>query len=317
MNAPSPHFPVMLPEVLVALAPAAQEIYVDGTMGAGGYTRAILDANPACKVIAIDRDDTAHDMAKGWAEAYAGRITFVKNSFGQLKDILRDVGVPRVHGIVLDLGVSSMQLDEGARGFSFRFDAPLDMRMDRTSGQTAADLVNNLPQEELADLIYLYGEERHSRRIAAAIVKARTLEKITTTGKLAEIIRSVVHVSPKDKIDPATRSFQAIRIAVNSELQELEDVLEAAEDVLYEGGRLVVVTFHSLEDRIVKNFMNAKSKPASSPSRHLPQHDAARSNRLSFSLLTKKPVLPSESELKINPRSRSAKLRAIIRKGDA
>lgn len=314
--ADAPHIPVMLNEVLAALKPVADEVYVDGTLGAGGYTRAILDADKNCKVIAIDRDQTAHDMAARWGSDYAGRLTLVKNSFGNLEAALSELAVESVDGIVLDLGVSSMQFDEGERGFSFRFDAPLDMRMDRNAGETAADIVNHMGEEPLANLIYLYGEERKSRHIASAIVKARAVAKITTTKQLADIVRSVVHVSPRDKIDPSTRTFQALRIAVNDELGELESVLAAAERVLKTGGRLVVVTFHSLEDRIVKNFLTEKARPAPSPSRHLPMALDAPQNRLSFSLITKKPVLPTESEMKINPRSRSAKLRGAIRLGD-
>lgn len=313
----APHIPVMLNEVLAALKPAANETYVDGTLGAGGYTRGILNADKNCNVIGIDRDQTAHDMAAQWGADYAGRLTLVKNSFGNLEDALSDLGTESVDGLVLDLGVSSMQFDEAERGFSFRFDAPLDMRMDRNTGETAADIVNGMAEEPLANLIYLYGEERKSRHVASAIVKARAIEKITTTKQLANIIRSVIHVSPRDKIDPSTRTFQALRIAVNDELGELESVLAASERVLKTGGRLVVVTFHSLEDRIVKNFLNEKARPAPSPSRHLPMAFDAPQNRLSFSLITKKPVLPTESEMKINPRSRSAKLRSAIRLGDA
>ena len=315
--ADAPHIPVMLNEVLAALKPTAGEVYVDGTLGAGGYTRGILNADKNCKVIGIDRDQTAHDMAAVWGADYAGRLTLVKNSFGNLEEALAEIAVGSVDGLVLDLGVSSMQFDEAERGFSFRFDAPLDMRMDRNTGETAADIVNGMAEEPLANLIYLYGEERKSRHVASAIVKARAIEKITTTKQLANIIRSVIHVSPRDKIDPSTRTFQALRIAVNDELGELESVLAASERVLKVGGRLVVVTFHSLEDRIVKNFLNEKARPAPSPSRHLPMAIDAPLNRLSFSLITKKPVLPTEAEEKINPRSRSAKLRSAIRLGDA
>lgn len=310
--ASNPHIPVMLNEVLAALQPAEGKVYVDGTLGAGGYTRGILAA-ASCNVIGIDRDQTAHDLAASWGADYAGRLTLIKSSFGDLQSALDSVGVDKVDGIVLDLGVSSMQFDEADRGFSFRFDAPLDMRMDRDGGETAADIVNSYPEEKLANLIYLYGEERKSRHIAAAIVKARGVQKIETTKQLAEIIRSVVHVSPRDKIDPSTRTFQALRIAVNNELGELETVLDAAEKRLNVGGRLVVVTFHSLEDRIVKNFLNERSRPAPAPSRHMPVALDAPLNRLSFSLVTKKPVLPTEKETSINPRSRSAKLRAAIR----
>ncbi len=315
MDQIAPHIPVMLNEVLAALSPKGNETYVDGTLGAGGYTRAILDAAPACHVVAFDRDQTAHDLASAWADKYQGRLTLVKNSFANLEQALQDLEVESVDAVILDLGVSSMQFDEGDRGFSFRFNAPLDMRMDRTSGETAADLVNNLPEKELADLIYLYGEERKSRQIASAIVRRRTEQKIETTFQLANIVRDVLHFSKKDKSDPATRTFQALRIAVNDELGELESVLEAAEKMLKENGRLIVVTFHSLEDRIVKNFLGSRAKPAPSPSRHLPSVvDESANSRLSFSLLTKKPVLPTEQEMKINSRSRSAKLRAAIRR---
>jgi 16S rRNA (cytosine1402-N4)-methyltransferase len=308
-----PHIPVLLDEVLAALAPVGGETYVDGTLGAGGYTRAILDrAN--CRVIAIDRDETAHDMAQAWKDKYGDRLMLVHGAFSDLGNLLAARGVEKVDAVVLDLGVSSMQIDQDQRGFSFRFDGPLDMRMDRSCGETAADLVNTLPEKELADIIYQYGEERHSRRIASAIVRARTESRIETTLQLAEIVRSVVRVSPKDKIDPATRTFQALRLAVNDELGQLERALESAEKVLGDGGRLVVVTFHSLEDRIVKEFLAQRSKPAASPSRHLPDLPSSSSLPLTFSPLTKKPVTPSDAEMKSNPRARSAKLRAAIRR---
>lgn len=309
----SPHIPVMLNEVLSALKPVAGEVYVDGTLGAGGYSRGILKADQSCKVIGIDRDQTAHDMAARWGVDYKERLILAKDSFGNLESVLDSISVAKVDGIVLDLGVSSMQFDDAGRGFSFRFDAPLDMRMDRGGGQTAADIVNSMAEEPLADLIYLYGEERKSRHIASAIIKARAISRIETTKQLADIIRGVIHVSPRDKIDPSTRTFQALRIAVNDELGELESVLAAAENVLKIGGRLVVVTFHSLEDRIVKNFLNQRARPAPAPSRHLPMAFDAPQDRLSFSLVTKKPVTPTESEMKTNPRSRSAKLRAAVR----
>lgn len=312
----APHIPVMLNEVLSALNPATGEVYVDCTLGAGGYTRGILDAHKNCKVIGIDRDQTAHELAARWGLDYAGRLSLIKNSFGNLEQALDSISVEKVDGIVLDLGVSSMQFDEAERGFSFRFDAPLDMRMDRHSGQTAADIINSYEEENLANLIYIYGEERKSRHIASAIIKARAMSKIETTKQLADIIRGVIHVSPRDKIDPSTRTFQALRIAVNDELGELESVLLAAERRLKTGGRLVVVTFHSLEDRIVKNFLNTRARPAPAPSRHMPMAYDTPPNRLSFTLITKKPVTPSENESKINPRSRSAKLRAAIRLED-
>lgn len=315
MEKVSPHFPVMLPEILEYLKPSSNEVYVDCTLGAGGYTRAILDAVPDCKVIGFDRDDTAHEMAAEWSARYGDRLVLVKSSFSNLQEELSARGIEKVDAVILDLGVSSMQFDQGDRGFSFRFDAPLDMRMDRSRGRTASDLVNHMDEKELADIIYLYGEERHSRRIASAIVKKRAEQKIETTFQLADIVRAVLPFSKKDKSDPSTRTFQALRIAVNEELEELETVLGAAENVLNENGRLIIVTFHSLEDRIVKNFLNERAKPAPSPSRHLPDLVGTSSqNRLSFSLVTKKPVLPSEHELQINPRSRSAKMRVGIRR---
>jgi 16S rRNA (cytosine1402-N4)-methyltransferase len=311
----APHIPVLLDEVLAALAPVGGETYVDGTLGAGGYTRAILD-KADCRVIAIDRDETAHEMAKVWKDKYGDRLILVHGAFSDMEELLRARGIDRVDAVVLDLGVSSMQIDQDQRGFSFRFDGPLDMRMDRSCGETAADIVNTLPEKELADIIYQYGEERHSRRIAAAIVRARAESRIETTLQLAEIVRAVVHVSPKDKIDPATRTFQALRLAVNDELGELRRALEAAEHILNDGGRLVVVTFHSLEDRIVKEFLAQRSKPAPSPSRHLPDipSSSLSSPPLTFLPLTKKPVAPSDAEMKRNPRARSAKLRAAIRR---
>lgn len=310
----APHIPVMLNEVLAALSPKDGEVYVDCTMGAGGYTRAILDA-ANCEVLALDRDQLPHEMAKEWAAPYGERLTLVKTSFSSLEEAIDAKTSAKVDAVVMDLGVSSMQMDEAERGFSFRFDAPLDMRMDRSTGETAADLVNTMGEKELADMIYLYGEERHSRRIASAILRYRQTQKIETTFQLANIVRSVLPFSHKDKSDPATRTFQALRIAVNDELGELEAALEASERVLAENGRLVVVTFHSLEDRIVKNFLATRSKLAPSPSRHIPiDVSGASQNRLTFSVLTKKPVLPTEEEIKSNPRSRSAKLRAAIRR---
>lgn len=312
MTDAQPHIPVMLAEVLAALAPKDNEIYVDGTLGAGGYTRAILEA-ANCTVIAIDRDDSAHAMAAAWKDKYGDRLRLVHGSFGDLGAHLQSLNIDKVDAIVLDLGVSSMQLDQGERGFSFRYDAPLDMRMDRTRGETAADVVNTMAEKELADMIYLYGEERHSRRIASAIVKARAEKKIETTRELTDIIRSVVHFSHKDKIDPSTRTFQALRIYVNDELGELERVLDSSETSLKQGGRLVVVTFHSLEDRIVKTFLNDRAKPPASPSRYLPDSPASNSPQ-TFTLLHRKAVAAGDAEISVNPRSRSAKLRAAVRK---
>ena len=303
----SPHIPVMLREVLQALNPCAGEIYVDGTLGAGGYTRAILEAAP-CRVIAIDRDLEAHQRAAVWSAEYGDRLTLVQNTFGNVRDSVTQA----VNGFVLDIGVSSMQIDQAQRGFSFRFDGPLDMRMDQNSGESAADLVNGMDEGDLANLIYAYGDERHSRRIAKAIVEERKIQPITSTGKLASIIRTVSPKSRKDDIDPATRTFQALRIAVNDELGELERALAGAEHILSPGGRLVIVTFHSLEDRIVKNFLKERSGDVPSPSRYLP--DAPRGeNAPTFKLLSRKAIEAAGDEIALNPRSRSAKLRAAIR----
>lgn len=300
----SPHIPVMLDEVLENLAPQAGEIYVDGTLGAGGYTRAILGAAD-CKVIGIDRDPEAHDRASGWMVQYGERLRLIHDSFGHMGD---QINHP-VNGIVLDLGVSSMQIDQPDRGFSFRFDGPLDMRMDTSQGQSAADMINTIGESDLADIIYKYGDERHSRRIAKAIINARP---VTTTGQLASIIRSTIPRKKKDDIDPATRTFQALRIAVNDELGELERALEGAEKILAEGGRLVIVTFHSLEDRIVKNFFKERSGDAPSPSRHMPMAQGV-AHEPSFKVITRKAIEASEAEIKGNPRARSAKLRAALR----
>ncbi len=308
----APHIPVMLPEVLEALSPHENETYVDGTFGAGGYTRGILDA-ATCTVIGIDRDTSALEMAEPWKNPYGDRLKLVHGTFSDIRQHLTSLGLEKVDGIVLDIGVSSMQIDQAERGFSFRFDAPLDMRMDRSRGQTAADIVNTMPEKELADLIYLYGEERHSRRIAGGIAKARLEKPIETTKELTDIIRSVVHFSRKDKIDPSTRTFQALRIAVNDELGELERVLAASEDALKDGGRLVVVTFHSLEDRIVKNFLNERAKPPASPSRYMPDLPPSTTPQ-TFALLSRKAIAASDAESSINPRARSAKLRAAIRR---
>lgn len=303
----SPHIPVMLREVLAALAPVAGETYIDGTLGAGGYTRAILGA-AACNVVAIDRDETAHHAAKEWAGNYGPRLVLVRNTFGNVRDCVTE----QANGFVLDIGVSSMQIDQAARGFSFRFDGPLDMRMDQGSGDSAEDIINTMDETDLANLIYTYGEERQSRRIAHAIVEARKQTRIISTGQLASIIRSTVPRKNKDDIDPATRTFQALRIAVNDELGELERALAASEHVLAEGGRLVVVTFHSLEDRIVKNFMKERSGDVPSPSRHLPVLAGAE-NAPTFRLQNRKPVEAQDDEVSINPRSRSARLRCAIR----
>jgi 16S rRNA (cytosine1402-N4)-methyltransferase len=300
------HVPVLLAEVIAALAPKPGETVIDGTFGAGGYTRAILDAG--AHVIAIDRDPTAIAGGASLVAGSGGRLRLVEDQFSKLDAAARDLGQDMVDGVVLDIGVSSMQLDQAERGFSFRFDGPLDMRMART-GDSAADIVARLDETALANLIYTFGEERLSRPIARAIVKERAEAPITTTKRLADIVAKVVWQKPGD-IHPATRTFQALRIAVNDELGELETALEAAERILKPGGRLVVVTFHSLEDRIVKQFMAERSGKAPGGSRHQP---AVRAPEPTFTLITRKAVAASAAESAANPRARSAKLRAAAR----
>lgn len=312
LQASENHFPVMLPEVLEALSPRDGGVYVDGTFGAGGYTCAILDA-AKCKVYAIDRDETACARAEEVSNHYgADRFTFMRGCFGDVRDLLDQNNCDKVDGFVLDIGVSSMQIDQADRGFSFREDGPLDMRMDAANGgQTAADIVNTYEENDLADLIYEYGEERKSRRVARAIVECRKEKKITRTGELADIIRSAVPKSFKDNIDPATRTFQALRIAVNDELGELNRALSAADNVLANGGRMVVVSFHSLEDSIVKKDFKNKSGANASASRHLP--DISPTKPAEYKLISRKAIKPSDAEISKNARSRSARLRVIER----
>jgi 16S rRNA (cytosine1402-N4)-methyltransferase len=304
----------MLPEVLDAMQPASGEIYVDGTFGAGGYSRALLEG-AQCTVYAIDRDPNVAGLAEALAAAFPGRFFWLLGNFGDMVELLAAKGVESVDGIVLDIGLSSMQIDTAARGFSFRSDGPLDMRMSG-AGESAADIVNGADEEELANIIYQYGEERKSRHVARAIVKAREVAPITTTGALAGIVRKAVRGMPGG-IDPSTRTFQALRIKVNDELGELERALDAASTLLAAGGRLVVVTFHSLEDRIVKQFFQSRSGETRGESRHLPPSGATRTAVAGrppiFLLPRKKPTLPAEHEMRTNSRARSAKLRVAIR----
>lgn len=311
MGSSRPHIPVMMSEVLEYLQPELSDIIVDGTFGAGGYSRTLLERT-GCAIVALDRDPSVQVYAEGLSKAYGERFKLLLGNFADMESVLAEAGVERVDGIVLDLGVSSMQLDRAERGFSFRQDGPLDMRMG-SDGTTAADIVNTMKQEELADLIYLYGDERASRKIASAIVRARALSPIETTRQLVEIVHSVLRPKHNQKIDPATRTFQALRIAVNKELEALEKVLLAAERLLTEGGRLVVVTFHSLEDRIVKQFMQTHADRKQHVNKYRQGADEEAPSLFSFVNLTPKAVLASERESKINPRSRSAKLRAAIR----
>lgn len=309
-EAAASHIPVMLAEVLEALAPAEGEVYVDGTFGAGGYSRAILKAAENVRVIGIDRDETAMERAQKLKADTDGRFTPVHGTFGDVEAHLAGIGIGQVDGFVLDLGVSSMQVDDGARGFSFNKDGPLDMRMDAGSGESAADLVNTLPERELADIIWAYGEERHSRRIAAAIVRARAEKKIETTLALAEIVKAACPASSRRfAIHPATRTFQALRIAVNGEMDQLEHALKAALNILKTGGRLVIVSFHSLEDGMVKKFFRDHG-PVQAGSRHLPDVASAPAR---FTQPCKKSIAPTEAECAANPRARSAKLRWGIR----
>jgi 16S rRNA (cytosine1402-N4)-methyltransferase len=301
MSAPA-HASVLLGEVLAAMRPAAGETVIDGTFGAGGYSRAFLAAGAG--VIAFDRDPTAARFA---ADLPADRFRLVQARFSEMAD---EVGEGAVDAVALDLGVSSMQLDEADRGFSFMRDGPLDMRMG-DEGRTAADLVNGAEPAELARVLYVYGEERQSRRIAAAIARRRAEQPFTRTLELAEFIEKALGGRRGAKVHPATRSFQAIRIAVNEELSELEAGLVAAERALKTGGRLCVVTFHSLEDRIVKSFLTVRAGRTPAGSRHAPPLAAGAPP--SFQLLFNGAQGPSEAEVDANPRARSAKLRAAVR----
>ena len=289
------HTPVLLAEVLEALQPKDGGIYVDGTFGAGGYATGLLEAAD-CRVVGFDRDPNAIERGAALARRYDGRLDLIEGRFGEMDHLLRARGVDAADGVALDLGVSSMQLDEASRGFSFRFDGPLDMRMEG-SGPTAADLIARASERELADIIFQYGEERRARPIARAIAAARSEEPIRTTGRLAEIVRKAAGPRAKDGIDPATRTFQALRIWVNRELEGLDRFIEAAVRRLRRGRRLVVITFHSLEDRVAKHTLRALDRGEQALAR----------------VLTKKPVVPGDDELRDNPRARSAKLRAAER----
>jgi 16S rRNA (cytosine1402-N4)-methyltransferase len=307
------HIPVMLEEVLASLAPRDGGRYCDGTFGGGGYAAAILSA-AGCTLWAIDRDPDAIARGAAVAARFPGRLHLVEGRFGAMVELLAERGVTALDGVVLDLGVSSFQIDQPARGFSFRGDGPLDMRMER-AGESAADLVNDLPESELADILWTLGEERHSRRIARAIVAARRESRIETTGRLVEIIHAVMPRDPSG-IDSATRSFQALRLRVNDELGEVQRGIEAAAALLAPGGRLVVVSFHSLEDRIVKRFMLQASGRAPGRSRHDP--GALQEKQApSFTLVTPRALRPGEAETRRNPRARSARLRAIERIAEA
>jgi 16S rRNA (cytosine1402-N4)-methyltransferase len=306
----SGHVPVLAREVVDALRPRDGGRYVDGTFGGGGYTKGILD-RADCRVIAIDRDPDAVAAGQALAERYAPRLRLIEGRFGDMVELLSAEGVDEVDGVAFDLGVSSMQFDQAGRGFSFRASGPLDMRMEKR-GTSATDLVNEADETELADIFWRYGEERRSRRVARAIVERRKEKRIETTGELAEIVRRAVGSSARDESDPATRSFQGLRIAVNDELGELERGLVAAEQVLAPGGRLAVVSFHSLEDRAVKDFVRVRAGRTPAPSRHAPP---AESRAATLRDLTRRPVAPSAAEIAANPRARSARLRVAEKLG--
>jgi len=303
MSHATPHIPVLLDAVMAGLAPQPGETHVDGTFGAGGYTRAILAAG--ANVIAFDRDPDAIAEGQALVAEAKGKLTLVAQVYSRMGKALAEQGIEKVDGVTLDVGVSSMQLGRADRGFSFQADGPLDMRMGQ-SGMSAADFVNTADEAEIADVLFHFGEERQSRRVARAIVAARP---ITRTGELAQVVRRALGYREHDKKDPATRTFQAIRIHVNRELGELEDGLAAAEASLAPGGRLAVVSFHSLEDRIVKRFLKERSGGTPSASRHLPE---VAQRTPSFEAVAK-PVRADEAELARNPRSRSATLRVARR----
>jgi 16S rRNA (cytosine1402-N4)-methyltransferase len=305
------HVPVLLPQMLQALAPKDGCSYIDGTFGAGGYAQAILAAAPSARVLGIDRDPATLAAGREMTRQHQGRLTLIEGRFGDLDHLAAAAGFAPADGVVLDIGVSSMQLDDPARGFSFQGDGPLDMRMS-ASGPTASDVINRAEETHLADILFHLGEERSARGIARAIVAQRQQQLFTRTSELA---RLAARVLGREKIagrHAATRTFQALRIYVNDELGELARGLSAAERVLAPGGRLVVITFHSLEDRLVKRFLKERAVPQERGSRHLPPQSDARPAP-SFRFLNHRPVSPTDKEIAVNPRARSAKLRAAVR----
>jgi len=309
----STHTPVLLQEVLKALQPRAGGVYIDGTVGAGGHAAAILAASaPDGQLFGFDQDRAALQIAGKQLATFGERVHLLHANFKDFGDQVRRYNIPPADGILLDLGVSSMQFEQPARGFSFQQDGPLDMRMNPAAGQPAANLVNQLPQDELANLIYQYGEERHSRRIARAIIKARPVH---TTAELARIIAGAIPArgGKRARIHPATRTFQALRIAVNDELGVLEQVLPQALDHLKPGGRLAVISFHSLEDRIVKQYFKQEAQDCICPPE---QPICTCKHKALVTIITKKPITPSSAEIDANPRARSAKLRVVELKGE-
>ncbi len=310
-NAPeNMHVPVLLDEALDLLDPGDSKVFIDATLGLGGHTLALLERWPGITVIGIDQDKNAIDTASKRLEGFSERIKLVHSNFSDIKTLVTQLKLPAIDGILADLGASSMQLDSETRGFSFRFEAPLDMRMDSSTGKTtAAELLEELNEEEIANVIYQFGEERFSRRIARRIVERRkTGNPVRTTRELVELVERSVRRSPKDKIHPATRTFQALRIAVNGEIEILEGFIRDAVDLLAADGRLAIISFHSLEDRIVKQTFQKLSGKCFCPPR-MPRCECGAVKRVE--ILTRKPLIASETETSTNPRSRSAKLRAV------
>jgi len=307
------HQSVLLEEVIGALRPHSEGVYVDGTIGAGGHAAALLSASaPHGQLFGFDQDKNALEIAKRRLAEFGNRVHLLHSNFDQIQQLATQHHIPPADGILLDLGVSSMQFDRPERGFSFQADGPLDMRMDDTAGQTAADLVNHLPERDLADLIYRYGEERQSRRIAKAIVKARPIRR---TAELAQVVSGAISAGKRPrkgrrqaKIHPATRTFQALRIAVNDELGALERALPQAINLLKPEGRLAVISFHSLEDRIVKQFFRQESQDCICPPE---QPVCTCRHKATIRIITKRPIMPSSAEVSVNPRARSAKLRVV------
>ncbi|KJV68889.1 16S rRNA (cytosine(1402)-N(4))-methyltransferase RsmH [Candidatus Neoehrlichia procyonis] len=289
------HIPVLLKEMINILSPQDGKIYVDATFGVGGYSRKILQS-ANCKVYAIDQDVAAEIFYNQLAQDFPGRISFCRDRFSRIKNIIYDFNIDKVDGVIFDLGMSSVQLDDSSRGFSFMRDGPLDMRMDTSSPVNAEVLINTMSEEDMANIIYLYGGEKYARKVARAIVSARKEKLIKSTRELASIISSVVHRSRFNNIDPATRTFQAIRISVNDELEELEKGLKSASEILNSDGKIITVSFHSLEDRITKRVFQFLCNDIKT-----------------FKLLNKKIIRPTLEELNNNPRSRSAKLRSILK----
>lgn len=304
------HISVLLEEIVGIVEPRPNELLVDATLGLGGHSKAFLEREPGLRLIGLDQDSAAIEVATKVLKPFGDRVTFVQTNFANIRKALAEIGVKSVNAIIADLGVSSLQFDSETRGFSFRFDAPLDMRMDADSDSPpASELLESWSEEEIANVIYRYGEERHSRRIARRIVQRRESgNPVRTTGELAELVERAIPRKPNDKIHPATRTFQAIRIAVNEELDVLEKFLKDSIELLEPGGRLAVISFHSLEDRIVKQaFLRFSGRCQCPPRMPVCQCGAVKK----VDILTKKPVVPGDKEARENPRSRSAKLRAV------